>query len=142
MKMKLGLLSCTKRKQNYSCQSRKMYAPSSLFSKAYAYASKNYDKIGILSAKYGLLLPEEVIEPYDLTLKTMRKKQKQAWATQVNAQLETKLDMNSIQRVYIHAGKDYREYLIPYLHQRDIETFIPLKGLSFGNQLKWYNDQI
>ena len=140
--MKLGLLSCTKLKQNYSCPAKKMYAPSPLFSKAYAYASKNYDQIGILSAKYGLLLPDEIIEPYELSLKTMKKKQKHVWATRVNTQLETKLDMNSIRRVYIHAGKDYREHIIPHFQQRDIEIVIPLEGLSFGRQLKWYNNHL
>jgi len=42
---------------------------------AYNYATKNYDAVAILSAKYGLLLLDDEIEPYELTLKTMTGKQ-------------------------------------------------------------------
>jgi|APSaa5957512622_1039677.scaffolds.fasta_scaffold16876_3 hypothetical protein len=140
--MKLGLLSCTKSKQNYTCSAAKMYEPSTLFSKAYRYARKNYDIIGILSAKYGILLPDEIIEPYELSLKTMRKKHKQAWAVQVNSELSSKFNFESISRIYIHAGKDYREHLLPLIEKRKIAVEIPLEGLSFGQQLKWYKDRL
>jgi hypothetical protein len=46
-----------------------MYAPSPLLRAAYRYAVENYDIIAILSAKYGLLLPDNEIESYGLTLK-------------------------------------------------------------------------
>ena len=119
-----------------------MYEPSALFSKAYRYALKKYDLIGILSAKYGLLLPEEIIEPYDQTLKTMKKNQKQKWAIQVNNELSLKFDVEIISRVYFHAGKDYRDHLLPLIEQRKIDVEIPLKGLTYGRQLKWYNDRL
>ena len=140
--MNLGLLSCTKSKQKDACSAAKMYEPSALFSKAYRYSLKKYDLIGILSAKHGLLLPEEIIEPYEQTLKTMRKKQKQKWAIRVNNELSSKFDIGNITRVYIHAGKDYREHLLPLIEQRNIEFEIPLKGLTYGRQLKWYNDRL
>lgn len=55
----LGLISCTKSKQNYPCNASAMYQASDLFRKAYSYATKNYDVVAILSAKYGLLLPDD-----------------------------------------------------------------------------------
>jgi methionyl-tRNA formyltransferase len=67
----LGLVSCAKSKRSYPCTAKEMYQPSDLFRKAYGYAVKRYDLVAILSAKYGLLLPDEVIEPYDLTLNMM-----------------------------------------------------------------------
>jgi hypothetical protein len=139
--MNLGLISCTKSKQKDACSAAKMYEPSPLFSKAYRYALKKYDLIGILSAKHGLLLPEEIIEPYDQTLKTMRKKQKQKWAIRVNNELSLKFDIENISRVYIHAGKDYRGYLLPLIEHRKIEVEVPLEGLTYGRQLKWYKDR-
>jgi len=137
--MNLGLISCTKSKQTYQCSAGEMYQPSTLFSKAYAYALKNYSQIGILSAKYGLLMPEEMIDPYDLTLKTMGKQRKQEWANQVLDQLDTKIGLTKINTVYFHAGVDYRSFLIPLLNHKGIKYEIPLEGLSYGRQLQWYD---
>lgn len=51
-----------------------MYSASDLFSKAYAYCTKKYGVVAILSAKYGLLFPNDTIEPYDETLNRMKAK--------------------------------------------------------------------
>ena len=124
---------------NFSCKAYEMYSPSSLFSKAYQYATKNYDKVAILSAKYGLLLPDDEIEPYDLTLKTMKKQQRIKWANKVFKQIGERLDLRKIESVYFHAGREYREHLISLLESTGIKCTIPLKGLSFGQQLAWYD---
>ena len=85
-----------------------MYHPSVLFRKAYNYAKTNYDQVAILSAKHGLLLPNEEIDPYELTLKTMGRKGKKRWAERVYGQLKEKFDFNEISEIYFHAGIDYR----------------------------------
>jgi len=116
-----------------------MYMPSALFSKAYSYARKHYDQIGILSAKYGFLLPDEKIEPYELTLKKMGVKARREWSHRVIKQMEEKLDMAQIESVYIHAGIDYRKYLIPLLEGKGFSVEVPLKGLKQGQQQQWYD---
>ena len=138
--LKLGLVSCTKSKQDYPCKAEEMYRPSPLFTKAYDYATKNYDQAAILSAKYGLLLPHEVIEPYELTLKTIGRKAKKQWAERVYRQLNEKFDFTEISEIYFHAGLDYRNDLIPLLRSEDISVCVPLKGLRQGEQLKWYRE--
>ena len=140
--MKLGLVSCTKSKRNCSCKAYEMYSPSNLFKKAYRYATKNYDIVAILSAKYGLLLPNDEIKPYDLTLKTMTKQQRKQWANKVLKQMEKRLNLNKIRGAYFHTGKKYREHLIPMLELSGIECIVPLEGLSFGQQLAWYDTKI
>ena len=116
-----------------------MYSPSSLFSKAYRYATKNYGIVAILSAKYGLLLPDDEIEPYDLTLKTMTKEQRKEWADKVFKQMKKRLDLYKIGSAYFHTGREYREHLIPKLELTGVKCIVPLEDLSFGQQLAWYN---
>ena len=116
-----------------------MYSPSNLFKKAYHYATKNYDIVAILSAKYGLLLPDDEIEPYDLTLKTMSRQQCKEWANNVFQQMKKRLDLNKIGTAYFHTGKKYRETLIPKLELTGVKCIVPLEGLSFGQQLAWYD---
>ena len=137
--MKLGLVSCTKSKKSYPCKAYEMYSPSNLFKKAYQYAKTHYNKVIILSAKYGLLLPDDEIEPYNLTLKTMRKKQRQEWADIVFEQMIKRLDLTKIRSAYFHAGRKYRQFLIPKLEATSIRCVIPLNGLSLGQQIAWYN---
>lgn len=138
----LGLISCTKAKQDYPCKASEMYLASDLFSKAYAYAVKNYDSVAILSAKYGLLLPDEIIEPYDLTLNSMKSKERKQWATKTFTQMKNKLQLKEITKIYFHAGKKYREYLIPKLEETGISCEAPLAHRGFGKQKAWYKYRI
>ena len=66
------LLSCVKSKRDHPCKAGQMYA-SALFQKMMAYAqSLKPQATFILSAKYGLLRTDTVIELYEQTLKTMQ----------------------------------------------------------------------
>ncbi len=140
--MKLGLISCSKSKQNYPCRADEMYRPSALFSKAYDYAIEHYDQVAILSAKHGLLLPHEVIEPYEQTLKTMKRKEKKQWAERVYKKLKDKYDFKEISEIYFHAGMDYREHLFSILQKENVRIQVPLDGLRQGKQLQWYNNRL
>jgi len=137
--MELGLVACTKSKKSYSCRASEMYSVSALFRKAYSYAIKRYDLVGILSAKYGFLTADSIIEPYELTLKNMNRRERLEWAKRVFKQMQKKLDLENIKAVFFHAGKEYREFLIPKIEAAGIKCCVPLKGLSFGRQLAWYN---
>jgi len=136
--MELGLVSCTKSKKSYSCRASEMYSVSALFRKAYSYAIKRYNLIGILSAKYGFLTADAIIEPYELTLKNMNRRERLEWRNRVFQQMREKLDLEKIKAVFFHAGKEYREFLIPKIEAAEIKCYVPLKSLSFGRQLAWY----
>ena len=136
----LGLVSCTKSKRSHRCPAREMYQASELFRKAYKYAIKHYDYVAILSAKYGLLLPEEEIDPYQLTLKSMTTEEQRNWSEKVLSQLEGKLDALGISEVFFHAGFEYRRHLVEQLGERGIRCHVPLKGLGIGQQKAWYLD--
>ena len=137
--MELGLVSCTKSKKSYSCRASEMYSVSALFRKAHSYAIKRYDLVGILSAKYGFLTADSIIEPYELTLKNMNRRERLEWAKRVFRQMQEKLDLEKIKVVFFHAGKEYREFLIPKTEAAGIKCYVPLKNLPFGRQLAWYN---
>jgi cytoplasmic iron level regulating protein YaaA (DUF328/UPF0246 family) len=64
----------------------------------------------ILSAKNGLVHPNQVLEPYDATLKTMGKSARQAWAEQVFTSLKPHPSPGDT--VVFLAGQAYREFLL------------------------------
>ena len=69
------LISCVKKKLGYAAPAKDLYI-SPLFRLSWKYAqTRNPNKIFILSAKYHLLDPEKVVEPYDQTLKRMNRRE-------------------------------------------------------------------
>ena len=137
----LGLLSCTSEKASYPCKVSEMYLRSNLFRKAISYAKKHYDLIAILSAKYGLLLLDEVIEPYNETLNDKGTQEIKAWSAKVFEQMKSKLDLKVISVIYFHAGEKYRKYLVPHIEAVHIKCEVPLEGFRIGEQLQWYDQQ-
>jgi len=117
-----------------------MYQSSDLFRKAYSYATKKYDFVAILSAKYGLLFPDDTIEPYDLTLNDMSCQQREEWAEKVFNQMKSRLRLRDYDKILFHAGKKYREHIIQKLNRMGIKCGIPLEHLGIGKQLAWYNE--
>ena len=111
---------------------------SSLFRKMMAYAQSLSPKsIFILSAKYGLLGTNTVIEPYERTLKSMRKAERHQWAQDVVSALQARCDLEADIFVFL-AGIPYRENLVPHLKHYEV----PMEGLAFGKQLQWLERQL
>jgi cytoplasmic iron level regulating protein YaaA (DUF328/UPF0246 family) len=136
---KYALISCTKLKKEYPCPAGEMYQESQLFKKATLYISQqDYDDWFILSAKYGFLTKDTIIEPYDLTLNKMISKERNEWANEVYEQM---IQMNP-QQIDFYAGKKYREYLIPLLEKKGIICHVPLEGKGIGEQLGFYKEQL
>jgi len=136
--MKIALVSCTKLKADHPCKAREMYQESTLFKKALKYIEqKDYEGCYILSAKYGFLQLNQVIEPYDLTLNKMTVAERKNWADLVTQQLEN-LQLQ-ITQVDFYAGAKYREFIIPKLLEKGINFTVPLEGKGIGEQLKFYN---
>jgi len=70
MPERVVLVSCVSEKRTTACPARDLYT-SDWFIKAARYASQVADEWYILSAGYGLVHPDQVLEPYNATLKTM-----------------------------------------------------------------------
>lgn len=136
--MKVALIACSKNKQNQLCKAEEMYDKSTLFKKAKNYVqNQNYDQWFILSAKYGLLRPEEIITPYDKTLNNMNSKEIKQWSEDVF----NKLNNYNLHEIDLYAGDKYRKYLIPLLESQNIKCNIPLKGMGIGKQLQFYTQR-
>jgi hypothetical protein len=135
---KIALVSCTKKKQSYSCEAQEMYSPSNLFSKIKKFIqSDGFDDWYTLSAKYGLLKKDTVISPYDVTLLKMRAAERKSWAEKIFEELQNKIPSDST--IYFFAGEKYRQYLCPKLESAGISYHIPLKGMQIGEQLSYLN---
>jgi hypothetical protein len=141
VKKRIALISCTKQKQNYSCEAQDMYKSSALFSKITKYVHlSGLDDWYILSAKYGLLKKNTVISPYDITLLNMKAVDRKNWAEKVFADIVKEIPSQS--EIYFFAGEKYRQFLLPQLEEAKFTCYVPLKGMQIGEQLQYLSNQI
>lgn len=133
----LYLVACVKTKHNESSKAKDLYI-SSWFRKARACVEKTRRPWLILSAKHGLVKPDQAIEPYEQTLNQMSVEQRQQWASDVIESLEPHL--KGVSSVVMLASKKYRQLLQANLKRRNIEVLVPMAGLSQGKQLAWLNN--
>lgn len=130
----VGLVACASQKLQQPAPARDLYV-SQLFKKASAYAELTCDRWYVLSAKHGLLCPDEVIEPYDVRLGTNHRNSPPVhqWAERVREQLAAELAGMENVKIIALAGAQYRTVL----HGSRWEHEIPLEGLGIGQQLGW-----
>jgi hypothetical protein len=105
---------------------------SDLFYKSRRYAQANYASWLILSAKYGLLRPSEIIEPYDQNLADLNKDERLVLAAQVSQQFNRLVGANEAS-VGSLCGENYENLLdqagIRYHHD-------PRFALPIGRKLQ------
>jgi hypothetical protein len=134
----IALVSCGKSKLPHAAPARDLYT-GQLFRAARAYVEAQGWPWWILSVRHGLLHPETVITPYDVTLVSMKHEQRRAWAERVLRQIARNVPPGST--VVILAGVAYHEFLLHSLqHKRTVE--LPLRGMGIGKQIAWLKSRI
>lgn len=133
------LVACAASKRVAPAAARDLYV-SPLFEKSRDYAERAFDRWYILSAKHGLLRPDERTEPYDETLNRVKRDQRRQWADCVLRDLLRRTRPGDV--VTILAGRKYRDDLVPRLQEHGREVRIPMEGLRIGEQLSWLNSAL
>jgi hypothetical protein len=131
MRLRIGLVACCGQKLKGSHRAADIYQ-SALFKKSRAWAEKNCDTWAILSAKHGVLWPDDVVENYDVTLNDMPADKREAWSKMVRDQLAR----FSEDRFAVLAGKRYCEWTEGF----DVER--PMAGMGIGQQLQWLTEEV
>lgn len=134
-----ALISCSKSKGGHRDLARDMYV-SPLYRKSVLVAEGWSLSFSILSAKYGLLDPNETIEPYDLTLKGASRQFKSEWADKVDQQIRNSIDPRK--HLIVMAGDDYYTPLTDAGIKNPLKFSVPMRGLSLGKRLVFLNQSI
>lgn len=130
----LCLVSCAADKLDRPAPAKDLYT-SDLFVKTRRFVEIQDKRWFILSAKHGLVDPNEEIAPYEKTLKEMGKAARRDWAAAVLNALEPHLE--GVRAVVFLAGERYREFVAPALSDRGIEVQVPMQGMRIGKQFAW-----
>jgi hypothetical protein len=131
MKTRIGLVACCGLKGEAPAPAGLLYL-SPLFRKSRAWVERNCREWFILSAKYGLVHPDEVVAPYDQKL---TRADGCAWAGRVAHQLDGRGLLG--ERFLALAGE---LYLAPL---RGLVRFEAVLGrMEVGERLKWLTNQL
>ncbi|TKJ28329.1 hypothetical protein A6V29_02710 [Blastococcus sp. CCUG 61487] len=91
----------------------------------------------MLTAKYGLLAPDDVVGPYDVYLTDQSGQYRAAWGEWVVAQLAERRLLAGV-TVEVHASEAYTAPLREPLRRLGATLHEPLAGLRQGERLAWY----
>jgi hypothetical protein len=128
------LVACVKGKLDGTHRAKDIY-DSDLFRKMRAFVESRESPWLILSAKYGLVPPEQQISTYDETLKFMSAAENRFWARKVLSKASRVLP--DARRIVFLAGNDYRKNLIQGMSELGYSIEVPMEGLGIGRQLSW-----
>ena len=128
----VGLVACSRTKAEGPRPARDLYV-SPLFRAARAYAQRHYAQWFVLSARHGLVEPDTVLDPYELSLRRLSASERELWGDRVAVELTDRFPAGTV--LWFHAGALYRDAIASVVpHQ----VRFPLAGLGIGQQLAWY----
>lgn len=135
--MRIALIGCVKAKLDRPARAADLYV-SPLFLGRRAWAERRCDAWYVVSALHGLLHPDDVIDPYDVTLVGASAAEKRRWAQRVLEQFRAHHPAGR-GTVEFHAGGDYRTHgLAAGLAADGWTVDNPTQGMGIGDQLAFY----
>jgi hypothetical protein len=126
-------VACSKTKAASPKPAAALYT-SPLYRKSLLAALDSGKKTYILSAKHGLLSCSDIIEPYDVTLKTLPRTERLDWGRRVARQLESIVDRSTVASMF--CGEEYLSPIRGFLEGRAVTVEAPLVGRSLGQRLQ------
>lgn len=124
------LAGCVKGKADHRAPAQYLYT-SPLFQKRRRAAEARGDGWGILSAEYGYVPPNEVIDPYDTHISDVDVEE---WRQRALGYLPRVLEANDVTQVTILAGSKYVDPLVADLEALGVDVVDPCRGLRPGER--------
>jgi hypothetical protein len=151
----LRLVGCGKTKAAAPCPAKELYL-GQLFRLARAHVEATGDDWAILSAKHGLVWPDDLVEPYEQRMHTSSE-MRRWWAGQVRTgylfwvrkhdlfapnPVSGRMEIWDGVRVCIYAGRDYIDPILEWSGIAPASIEQPLAGLGIGQRLKFFMDAL
>lgn len=132
--MSLHLIACSAAKLSTPAPARSLYL-GDLFRKSVAYVEGIGGGWAVLSALHGLVMPDEIVAPYNLAMMAMNRTERMMWG----AEVVDRLGAFEEHKFTFLAGAAYREPIIsqPLWSARRYQESIPMQGLGIGDQKAW-----
>ena len=134
------LLGSVKQKFEHPAAAKDLYR-SPLWKARRTYAEASGYEWLILSAKHGVLEPDQRIAPYDVELRKLSATERHRWGERTVKALHQRLTSLKGVTFEVHAGDAYRRAIEPGILQLGAKLDAPLAHLTIGKQSGWYRSQ-
>lgn len=135
---RIALVGCSKQKLPHPAPARDLYT-SPLFRAARRYAEARCDGWFVVSALHGVVAPDMVVAPYDVTMRDVRAGKHggiEAWRKKVGDTIRRRFAGATL---VVLAGA---EYLCPLDSEFGTSVEAPMAGMQIGQRLAWLKAQI
>lgn len=132
--VRVHLVGCGKAKASTPRAAQDLYL-GSLFRAGRRFAEARADEWFILSALHGLVVPSAELAPYELALRTLGRRDREAWGARIAGALQARYRGLQVTASFL-AGVDYVRWVSRALPSHwSVET--PLARLGLGARLQW-----
>jgi hypothetical protein len=131
----LTIVACCAEKLARIAPARELYR-STLFRKSATWAEQRGDWM-VLSARYGLIRPDDQLAPYDCSMRSLSRAERDWWDARVAEQLEALALYHGAERMHVTllAGETYAGWAKHVQPWCTVEQ--PLAGMPIGRRLQW-----
>lgn len=143
---KVAIIPCTNQKSNISGPAREVWVGNN-FQLTLAHAEIWYDEVLVMSYKYGLIHPEDKIEPYDINIYYASAGDRLKWWIKLREQIhelgarDGKSDPPRPDLVAIYTGNYEQERIIREFVRAGMRNVIlPWKGARVGERMQLIYD--
>jgi hypothetical protein len=149
--IRVALVGCGKTKLDHPAPARRLYV-GNLFTMTRDHVEARLcageiDAWYVLSARHGILTPDQVVDPYDATMQGMNQDALRIWVNRVDGAFRCgnpgygKWGTKGGRLVVdIYAGAAYTDPLLACWRGISWEINTPLAGLQMGERLGWLKD--
>lgn len=129
----VAIIPCTAQKADTPGPARDVWTGTH-FQLILAHAELFYSKVLVMSYKYGLISPDDHIEPYDLDMRTAKPADKLRWWFKMRIDIKTLAEEKPL-LVALYTGSFERERVIREFVKNDVaQVIIPFEGLGVGQR--------
>ena len=123
--MRVTLIQCTNTKRSGTHKATNLYDESAYFRIMREWAQSTSNPWYILSAKHGLVNPEQVIDDYN----------QRGLSVKQSKEIARQLHDKGVSEVLITAGKGYTDQLTPELERLGIDVIEVCRGKRIGERM-------
>lgn len=140
---RLAVINCKKMKMTRPAKARDMYAESAMFRAQRDFVEAYYDAYVILSTKHGVCLPDDIIEPYNLTFHTSGYAAKdpnvvttdEGYAKEWTERVGAHSIWGEYDHIDLHIAADYYKFLPDFVKAKSNKIALPP---NIGFTSDWY----
>lgn len=134
--MKVAIIACSSTKHpKHNVEAQNLYAGWTF--ESFKKLAQKEERWYIVSAKYGLLRPNDKISVYDFMINQMTKTERILWGKKVIISLASECDLAN-DTFILYCPESYHKHFASYLKNKET----PVKGLGIGEQRQYLKNNL